>query len=850
MRLWSLAFLIGILSVQQLASLPVVYYSWAGLLVFLPLVSFFFPAGYFKQVYPFAYGCLILSSGLAFGVAWGLGYAHVGLQHRLAPELEGVDIVLEGQIVSLPVSVSTSSLYSARSKPIPTGRPRRVRFDFRPSKIISPDNIVLGQFPEKLRLSWYRPKYRLQAGQYWRFTVRLKRPYGVMNPGTFDYEAYLYQKRIQARGYIRNSDYNQIITRTSSSNILYENILALRQSILNKLATDREDEGSDPFIRNLTMALVLGYRGGLDSTQWQTFQRTGTIHLMAISGLHIGLVAGLVYVFVGFLWRLIAVGCLRIPAPQAAAIAALLAAGLYAMLAGFTIPTQRALVMLVVAMMHIVVKRVPMPAGKTIALALILVLLLDPLAVLSQGFWLSFLAVSVIIFLTHAVSTVTTKQASQAADTAIIETAAIPYSAAHLRLFNKLKSLRFPVRQFVRIQWALTIVLFPVVLYFYQSSSLVSPLANFIAIPVMSLVVVPLMFIATALLFVNATLAGIVFKVIGFIFAFLWQFLETLASWDVAILANSITSPWLLVPAYPAIVLLLMIRGTPMRWLAVVLLMPAVFSAGESLKHGEARVTVLDVGQGLAVVVETRQHTLVFDTGAKYSKNFDMGKAVIVPFLRHSGIARIDTLIVSHADNDHIGGFDSTKERVEVRRLLTSVPAEFKGSGLDVRGCYAGQQWQYDGVEFTVLSPASLLESVDGHEENNQSCVLKITTRYGRVLIPGDIERETESHLYHTMAAKLAADVLLVPHHGSNTSSLAGFIKAVNPHYAVFPVGYKNRYKLPSQQVIQRYQQLTGATLLSTHKTGALSFRFQAEIALKPVRYRQIAQRYWHSRVE
>ncbi len=830
MRLWATAFLSGILAVQQLSSLPGKLWLFA-----ISFFAVFLFIAAFKAVrssnYRINQALLVFASGFAFGFAWALGHAHWMMGQRLQVQYEGVDLVVEGMVSSLPVSPVQEKAPSSFSQ-------QRVRFNFTLNRIIQPDNLSLADFPKRIRLSWYRPPVKPEAGSFWRLTVRLKRPYGLSNPGGFNYESWLYLQRIQARGYIRESVNNQLIEGYSYSSTLFLSkwLLKLRQSILDKITVDLDVGENTEFIRHLTQALVLGYRGGLTASQWQIFQRTGTIHLMAISGLHIGLVAGLVYLLVGFLWRLTGRGCLILPAPQVAAVAALLAAAVYAMLAGFTIPTQRALVMLSVAMLHIVFKRTPLPASKVIALSLILVLLLDPLAVLAQGFWLSFLAVGLIIFLMQR-----------------------PLNGQD-RLDNKsgimsgvVQKTYINVAQFGRIQWGLTIAMFPLVLYFYQSSSLVSPLANFAAIPVMSFIVVPLMFIATVLLFLNTALANMLFQLVDFIYSLLWQLLEVLASWQFSTLDLSIASPWLLLSCFFAILLWLTVKGTPMRWLALVLFLPVLFYPGSILKRGEAIVTVLDVGQGLSVVIQTKSHSVVFDTGPRYSPNFDTGRAVVVPYLRQMRRDVIDTLIISHGDNDHIGGLKSVNEMLPIKRILSSVPTDIShklsltGVTTVVLPCQQGQRWQYDGVEFSILSPLEITKAENGHDENNQSCVLKISTNFGTVLLTGDIERETESYLYHAMPTQLAADVLVVPHHGSNTSSLRGFIKAVSPQYAVFTVGYKNRYRLPGKKVIQRYQQNSQATLFQTHKTGALTFHFKQGVSLRPMAYRWLNPRYWQT---
>jgi len=840
-RLWAIAFLLGILGIQQISSLPELTWLFVSLALALTAAYFFFKLENWQ-------GLLIAVSGLAFGFSWAFGHAHWMMGQRLLPQYEGVDIQIEGRVASLPVSPLAANF-----------RQQRVRFDFIPTKIIASKTVALAQFPARIRLSWYRPPVKIVAGEYWHFTVRLKRPYGLSNPGGFQYANWLYQNRIQARGYIRNSVSNQKLKNQRPAYLLLQSLLQFRQAILNKITNHLEVGDNTAFIRHLTQALILGYRSGLTAPQWQIFQRTGTIHLMAISGLHIGLVAGLVYLLVNFLWRWTGVffgplfnrACLILPAPQVAAVAALGAAVLYAMLAGFTIPTQRALIMLSVAMLHIIFRRTPLPASKVIAVSLILVLLFDPLAVLAQGFWLSFLAVSLIIFLM--------RQPSQALDESlelVIKKERTTKQNGVMKKFILIawvKKMHRGVLQFGRIQWALTIAMFPLVLFFYQSSSLVSPLANFIAIPVMSLAVVPLMFVATLFLFINIALANLLFQLVEFIYGLLWSVLEILSNWQYSTLDFSIGSPLILLSCFLGIALWLSVKGTPMRWLSPIFFLPLLFYTGAKLKNGEALVTVLDVGQGLSVVVQTREHTLVFDTGPRYSPSFDTGRAVVVPYLRQMRRSAIDMLIISHGDNDHIGGLKSIVALMPVQHILTSIPskvlADLQGNSIDVLACMQGQQWEYDTVKFQILSPLEINKSAsgNGHDENNQSCVLKITTDFGQVLITGDIERETESYLYHANSKVLAADVMLVPHHGSNTSSLSGFIQAVSPQYAVFTVGYKNRYHLPNKKVVQRYQQNSQVYLFRTDSTGALSFYLQKGRSLEPISYRQQKKRYWQA---
>lgn len=837
MRLWALTFLFGILAVQQLSSLPPLYFSVVGILSFIVFIPPLKNAKY-RWI-------LVAAAGFVFGFSWALIHAHYMLEQQLLPQHEAIEIVVEGRVASLPIQYNKMRINathsnrtrfkSSRYKKNKWQSKQRLRFEFIPLKIISPRNIALKNFPNRVRLTWYRPSVKVEAGQTWRFKVKLKRPYALMNPGSFDNERYLFQKRIQAIGYIRNSSLNERLLDDVFS--FSKSLLKIRQQILNKLSSDSNNSSTNS-IRSLTQALILGHRGGIEAAQWRIFQRTGTIHLMAISGLHIGLVAGLVYGLVNLLWRLFGCGCVRLPAPQVAAVTALTAAIFYAMLAGFTIPTQRALIMLLVAMIHIVFKRTPLPASITIALAGILVLLLDPLAVLAQGFWLSFLAVSLIIYLMRQSSN------KQCIEDVYSEVTDVKTTSKN---FNIIKKLSPPLLQFSRIQWGLTVAMFPLVLFFYQSSSLVSPIANFVAIPVMSLAIVPLMFMAMLLLFLNEAAANALFILIDFIYDLLWMFLEYLSSWQFATLDSSVSSIWVLLFCYIAIVLWLLVKGAPMRWLALIFILPILFASNKALDKGEAKVTVLDVGQGLSVVVQTKNHTLVFDTGPKFSKSFDTGRAVVLPYLNFERRATIDTVIISHGDNDHIGGFNSIADVVPIKHVLTSIPDFFTNSNIPVSACLTGKQWKYDGVIFEIISPLSLTVSDNGHDENNLSCVLKVSTEYGRVLIAGDIERETESYLYHSKPLNLAAEVLVVPHHGSNTSSLAKFIQVVKPDYAVFTVGYKNRYKLPNKKVVARYKRFSDAELIKSSHSGALIFSLQANKPLKPRRYRDEARRYWHT---
>jgi competence protein ComEC len=575
-----------------------------------------------------------------------------------------------------------------------------------------------------------------------------------------------------------------------------------RQWLSQQLATQLHGR---EMTAGLIPALSVGDRRGIGSDTWAVLRTTGTAHLLAISGMHIGLLAGLVYWLTCRLWR--AMGgrfLLWLPAPRAGAIMASLAALLYAAMAGFSIPTQRALVMLLVVMLAVWRLR-PLQPGRTLAWALLVVLLLDPLAVLSAGFWLSFGAVALILY----------------AMTGQLGRAARPL-------------------QWLRIQLWITLGLLPLMLLLFQQISLVAPLANLVAIPVISLLVVPLVLVASICSLFAPVAAGGLLSLVSSLLEWLMQWLGALADWPLSHLQPVIPDGGSLLLLMAGILLLLVPRGLPGRVLAPVLLLPALLGQFPRPAPGQAWLTLLDVGQGLSAVVQTRSHLLVFDTGPRFSSGFDTGRAVLVPWLQQAGYRRIDVLVMSHGDNDHIGGLRSVLARYPVTRLYTSVPGQILAE--QVMLCQAGQQWQWDGVRFEILGPSGPMAS-----ENDAACVLRIVAGNQAALLPADIEKAGELKLLQQEAEKLPAVMLVAPHHGSLTSSTPAFVRAVHPKYVLYPVGYHNRYRFPRPEVVQRYARLGAGQYLSQEQ-GALKVVLGTDGGLcKPISYRRSVRRYWHS---
>ncbi len=755
------AFVIGVLLLQFQAELPAL--SW---LFFLPLI---FLALRFVWLRWLLFGCL--------GFLWALMHAHGLLDSALDPLIEGKDLLVEGVIVSLPEQ-----------------RGQRTRFRFELEKLHHRGE----HYPAsgEVRLNWYRSAPLLKVGERWQLQVRLRRPHGFMNPGGFDYEGWLFREGIHATGYVRESLKNR---KLADSNSLYL-LQSLRQSLRDKIYHAVADQS----VAGIIVALVIGDRSGLSREQWDLLARTGTNHLMAISGLHVGIIAGLVFFLFRWLWSCSVRLCLYLPAPQAAAISAILAALLYAALAGFTVPTQRALIMLTVVMGGILLRRQQQPSH-LLSVALLLVVLVDPQSVMLAGFWLSFVAVAVILY-------------------------GLSGHLSRAGLWQK----------WGRVQWVVAIGLAPLLLAWGMQVSLFAPLVNMVAVPLFSLLVVPLALLGSLLLLLSDGLGGWMLWPLAWLLDMFVGVLERVASQPFSAWEQGGIPTWSWLPAALGVLLLLAPAGLPGRWLGVIFLLPLLLVRPDSPVAGELWFTLLDVGQGLSAVIQTQHHSLVFDTGARFSDDFDTGSAVVAPFLRESGILHLDRLILSNADNDHAGGASTLVEQIPVHEILSGEPGEITWGS--ARQCTNREAWEWDGVIFRFLYPA---EGSQGRG-NNASCVLLVENVAGRILLTADIEKEAESWLLNSVPDQLAAEIVQVPHHGSMSSSTQAFVSAVSPDYALVPAGYRNRYRFPRPEVVQRWQ-AAGAKVFNTANRGAIRYRLHpAKGIMKPEFYRADAKRYWH----
>ena len=753
-----MAFLGGVLLVQQLAALPSLW--WTLLLAPLLWLAVRHPL-WFVPVFFVA------------GVLWASFRAGIILDDSLPRALEGRNLVVEGRIVDIPRQAEFGQ-----------------RFKLEVTRAELDGETV--QVPRKILLNSREYSFSPRAGETWRLPVRLNRPHGYQNPGGFDYEAHLFRDRLRAKGYVRDDMAPQRLAREPA----WYDIDRWRQDLGDRIhAQMRGNEYA-----GIIVALANGDGRGLSAEQWQVLRRTGTLHLVAISGLHISLIAGVVFFLARWLWALPGTTVLRLPAPQFGAICALLAAGFYSALAGFVVPTQRALIMLTVAMAGILLRR-RFPPSQLLAVAGLAVLLYDPLAVMAAGFWLSFAAVAVILLVMQGD-----------------------------------RGIRPVVWKWGYIQWAIALGMLPLMLAMFQQVSLVAPLANMLAVPVFDLMAVPLTLLGTLALGVVPDVAGFLFKLAAWLLHWLWQVLAWLANLSFSQWTQPAPAWWALMCGVVGVQLLLAPRGWPARWVGVVWLLPLFLVRPSLPAAGEVWFTLLDVGQGLAAVVRTREHTLLFDAGPRFG-DFDTGKAVVEPYLRAAGVHRLDSFLISHKDTDHIGGAESVLRELPVEQLLSSVPEILPMA----QPCRSGQSWSWDGVDFAVLGP----DDTGAGRLNDASCVLMVRSRHGTILLPADIEAKAENKLVEKWGDRLRSEILVAPHHGSKTSSTPAFIKAVAPRHVLFPVGYRNRYRHPHPAVAQRYVD-RGVVLHDSAASGALEFRLNAS-GLDVAAYRVRHRRYWYT---
>ncbi|GAA5074902.1 DNA internalization-related competence protein ComEC/Rec2 [Lysobacter panacisoli] len=718
---------------------------------------------------------VIRANRAALVVGWllvGMGLAGLHAAYALSRQLPSFplrkDAVITGRIVSLPQH-----------------EPRRTAFLFR----VDDDARDARLRGRELRLAWYDEegaiRRTLRAGERWRFDVRLRAPRGLRNPGGSDAEQYAMAQRIAATGYVRNPASARRLAAATG-------IDAWRDEQSGRIAAGAER----PSVR-FVQALALGDVRALDDEDWTTLRANGLTHLIAISGFHVGLVAGCFAWLTRALWWLFPSFARRMPAPVAAAIAGAVGAAIYTAVAGFALLTVRtALMIAIVAAVR--ASRHSLRIADGLALAVFAVLLVDPLSVLGAGFWLSFAGVAWLLW-------------------------CLPDGRGQ------------PVRQFLSAQGVAMLGLLPLSALLFGQASLAGPLANLAAVPWWSLVVVPLSLLGLALETARDGAGVWAWQAAAWCFDVSWPLFQRLAS-------SPLSLWWLPEPRWFALPLalvgafwLLLPRGVPGKACAALLWLPLLWPDRHLPRTGEAELLVVDVGQGLSVVVRTARHALLFDMGPAVPEGFDAGERAVVPALHALGVGRLDRAVVSHTDNDHVGGLEAVRAAFPLATVLAPDGAPLLAS----TPCRAGEDWTWDGVRLRFLHPPADFPYLS----NESSCVLRVEAAGRAVLLTGDIGEVVERRLLRHRPEDVRADVVLVAHHGSGGSSDPGFVAATGARAALVSAGHGNRFGHPRPEVVHRWA-ASGAQVHDTAREGALRVRLGRDGVTVEAR-RQAQPRLW-----
>lgn len=782
----SLSIFAAILFLAFLKDLPPWYYWVAGgtfVACLVGIVSYF--SKYLsKRCFS---SCGIIFLGFIVGGAYGIIRANLIIDQHLPAALHSSIVTVYGKVVQIP----DHQIHTKGEK---------LSFYLLVSHTKNHD------FRGKIKLSWYRNlPDSLLPGDEWQLQVKLKQPNGLLNPASFDYEQYLFRQAVVASGYvIDKSDSNQLVNRSNGISVDRFRLVIADQI---KATVD------DPEIASVLSALTVAIKHDMPQGLWDTLRATGTSHLLAISGLHIGMIASVGFFLVRLLWFAIPKLYLVFPVQKAGLLLGAVFAMVYAALAGFSISTQRALVMVLIILLALLLQRF-IALGRVLAFALFVVLLIDPFSVLDVGFWLSFIAVAMIFYW--------------------LAQQTIP----------QCKTWRLKLKHLIILQLLLSLAMLPLTGLFFGTASWLSPMANLLAIPWVSLLIVPFALLGVLLQSLSIDWAATwSWSIAAFHIKWLLIFLDSLAALPNSTLFLSKPPWWLLPFAMLGILLIFAPRHFPAKWLGLLLILPIFLHQPLRPQAKAFELVLLDTGQSLSSLVKTKHHNLLYDTGYASAMGFNIGERVIVPYLKATGINQLDTLVVSHLDNDHSGGVSSVLKHLVVERIHSSEDVDFISQ--ETLLCAAGQRWQWDGVNFTYLHPE--LDHVY-KKRNNRSCVLKVWNDHHQLLLTADVEKRAEKRMIFNQNNDLSSEVLLIPHHGSKTSSTLAFLEAVNPRLALVNSGYQNRFGFPKPSIMQRYQHLN-IPVLNTAEQGAISIRFPADQQAYSVQSERLDHaRFWHRR--
>jgi competence protein ComEC len=811
-------------------------------------------------LYFIAWGWRTRAPVLVLGMAaLALGFGITGLRatvfqsDALQPALEGLDIHVVGVVSAMPQRSEAGLRFRLDVESAELGGAR--------TAAALPPSVYLGWYSQLLRAEdaasvpfaeLQQGSGDLRAGERWAFTVRLKAPHGNANPHGFDYELWLWEQGLQATGYVRATPKdaaNGTAPRRLGSTWQHP-VERARQRVRDTIFS----RVFEPRLAGVIAALVVGDQAAIERADWDIYRATGVAHLMSISGLHVTMFAWAAALCVGWLWRRSGRAMLLLPAQHAALVGGVLLAAGYALFSGWGVPSQRTVWMLAtVALLRLSGKAWPWPLVWLLAMAVVVAV--DPWALLQAGFWLSFVAVGVLFASGSGVqSSADTAQAPGAYGGAAYHTQVQEAPPTKLQRLQRAPWM-LHARQMMREQWTITLALTPLSLLLFQQVSVVGLLANAIAIPWVTLVVTPLAMLGVLWPpFWDAAAACV--QVLGSVLAWF-------ALWPFATVSIAAYATFLGVAAVLGGILLAMQLPWPLRTMGAALLAPVLLWQPPRPASGQFELLAADIGQGNAVLVRTAGHSLLYDTGPRFSRESDAGQRTLVPLLRALG-EKLDIVVLSHRDSDHIGGatailamqpqstllssledgHELLNARATAQSAATSKTATVTNQAIGhpaTQRCIAGQRWHWDGVDFQVLHPQAADYALQ-NRSNAMSCVLRISNGQRTALLVADIEAAQEASLVAN-AAPIKADVLLMPHHGSKTSSTAAFLDAVQPHIALGQSGYRNRFNHPAPEVALRYTE-RNIRLITSPLCGAATWRSEQPQAV--VCQRALHQRYWH----
>ncbi len=842
-----IGFLLGLSCLYWLETPEQVYrllsVSFLLLLIYYFVISLVFQPSDKKPISKLTFNkgtnSLIWGGWLILGSFWGAASASLWLFQ--VPNLVATPKVvkLQGYLCSIPQAFHRTQGNNSKIPLAEQAKLERLTFNFCVSQIDGKELSFLT--PNKVKLTLYRPPFELvksfKAGSFWQFEAKLKPLHSRLNPGGFNYHQWLVSHGFIASGYIKTK---QPLNKSFSFAGYYHQV---RQKIfdqINQLAPNSQYKG-------LLLALAMGERKDISQQQWQALKGSGTAHLLAISGLHIGIAAIWSFYLLTWLFSRFKTLITHVPAQKLAIIGSLLAALTVALLSGMGYPAQRALLMLLI-FVYTKWNNRHLSLASILSIGVLIIGILQPFAILTISFWLSVMAVAAIVLVLNFSRGNNIQSSGFEAgkvnpvketicESGVIESKTGLLQSVLQRLANPFARLK----DWIRLNSYLFVSLMPITWVIFDGFSIVGLLANLILIPLTSFLTTPLVYLASLAMTISQPLAKILFWLADrclYVTFVIQDYFNSLND----LVAMPQISRWQFGLLMLLAFLFLLPKNMPPRKIILPTLVVILLSFIANDKPDKLKMLVFDIGQGLAIFIQVGEKSLVFDTG--YGKGeYSLVKSSLLPYLSRNGIQQLDKLIISHKDSDHAGGLGHILQNLKVEQLLIGERLKPHAEKLALKyrkpiNCHQYDSWRWDEVEFKFVNRSAM----PYEKGNNQSCVLLIKVDGKKLLITGDIEESAEYRLLDAEISNL--DVLLAPHHGSLTSSSNAFVSYTRPKLVIYSTGFANQWGFPKIKVRKRYQKI-GAKELITHRDGAIEIQIDQQGNLGIISEGQRASHFW-----